>query len=150
MSENQSDSKRVIEVNGVKMEVDLRYAKKVDHFKVGDPVKFLRKEYSDRYKTHIGVIIGFTDFKNKPAIDILYLQDDYGSPDLKVHTMTEDDENELAHFNGYEGILSMDSILEKLDRNINLKEKELEQANYKRKMFEEHFSKAYANEIVGT
>lgn len=148
MSEKQSD-KRVIEVNGVKMEVDLRTAKKVEHFKVGDPVKFLKKEYSDRYKTHIGVIVGFTEFKERPAIDILYLEENYASADLKIHTMTEDDENELAHFNSYEGVLTLDSIVDKLNRMIETKEAELETLRYKKAMFKKHFTEAYSDVLIG-
>ncbi len=34
------ENKRIIEVAGVKMEIDLRTAKKIENFKVGDNVKF--------------------------------------------------------------------------------------------------------------
>ena len=39
------DNKRIIEINGIKMEVDLRNAKRIDTFKVGDPVKVLDMTY---------------------------------------------------------------------------------------------------------
>ena len=29
------ENKRVVEINGIKMEIDLRYAKRIDTFKVG-------------------------------------------------------------------------------------------------------------------
>ena len=41
---------RTIEVNGVTLEVDMRYAKRIDQFKVGDTVKVLdnRNDRNDR------------------------------------------------------------------------------------------------------
>ena len=44
------EEKRIIEVNGIKMEVDLRNAKRIDQFKVGDSVKVLVKSYSEKTK----------------------------------------------------------------------------------------------------
>ena len=35
----ENENKRIIEVNGVKMEIDLRQAKVIDNYKVGDYVK---------------------------------------------------------------------------------------------------------------
>jgi hypothetical protein len=54
---------RVVEINGIKVEVDLRTAKRVDSYSVGTPVKLLKQEYSDTYTTYTGVIIGFDEFK---------------------------------------------------------------------------------------
>lgn len=48
------DQKRIIEVNGVKLEVDLRNARRVDEFRVGSPVKVLVKNYST-YESHFGM-----------------------------------------------------------------------------------------------
>ena len=41
--ENQNENIRTIEINGIKLEVDLRTAKRIDQFKVGDNVKVLKK-----------------------------------------------------------------------------------------------------------
>ena len=43
------DNKRIVEIDGVKIEVDLRKAKRVDSFQVGDNVKILEKKYNDDY-----------------------------------------------------------------------------------------------------
>ena len=37
------EQKRIVEIGGVKIEVDLRTAKRVDSYRVGDPVKVLTK-----------------------------------------------------------------------------------------------------------
>ena len=45
------DQKRIIEVNGVKLEVDMRYARKIEELRVGSRVKVLIKNYS-RYSVY--------------------------------------------------------------------------------------------------
>jgi hypothetical protein len=59
----------VIEINGVKMEVDLRHAKRVENIKIGTRVKVLRKEYQG-YKVEHGIVIGFEPFESLPTIII--------------------------------------------------------------------------------
>ena len=44
----------IIEINGLKLEIDLRSAKRIDSFRVGDNVKILRKDYNS-YKSCYGV-----------------------------------------------------------------------------------------------
>lgn len=50
------ETKRIIEINGVKLEIDTREAVSIDTVKVGDPVKVLIKDYSS-YKSFPGVVI---------------------------------------------------------------------------------------------
>lgn len=77
-------SKQVIEINGIKMEVDLRHAKRIDTFKVGDRVKLLKKEqYSATPTIHHGVIVGFDAFEKAPTIIVAYMTDAY-SPEIKI------------------------------------------------------------------
>lgn len=42
--------KKIVEINGIKMEVDMRHAKTIDTYKIGDRVKVLVKQYSDTYR----------------------------------------------------------------------------------------------------
>ena len=57
------DNKRIIEINGIKLEVDLSTAKRIDEFRVGDNVKVLRKGYNDNFEVLAGVIVEFVNFK---------------------------------------------------------------------------------------
>lgn len=82
------DGKTVIEVNGVKLEVDLRHAKRVDELRVGDRVKVLTKGYSD-YAVHAGTIIGFEPFAKLPTIIVAYVEKSYAKAEIK-----------FVHFNG--------------------------------------------------
>lgn len=61
------NQKTIVEINGIKLEVDLRTAKRVEEYKVGDMVKVLKKEYGDSYKSYAGMIVGFDAFVALPT-----------------------------------------------------------------------------------
>ena len=42
-----TDEKTIVEINGIKMEVDLRHATRVEEFKIGSKVKVLKKQYEN-------------------------------------------------------------------------------------------------------
>lgn len=65
---------RTIEVEGHKFEVDLRSAKRIDCFRVGDRVKILTKDYTG-HKVHPGCIVGIDAFESLPTIVIAYIED---------------------------------------------------------------------------
>lgn len=70
---------RTIEVNGVTLEVDMRYAKRIDQFKVGDTVKVLDNR-NDSNEVRTGVITDFANFKELPTIMVaVYKVGDYWS-----------------------------------------------------------------------
>jgi len=50
-----NENKRIIEINGVKLEVDLTTARRIDEFKVGDTVKVLDSR-NERNEVRTGVI----------------------------------------------------------------------------------------------
>ena len=72
-----NENMRTIEVNGIKMEVDMRYARRIDCFKVGDTVKVLDKR-SGKNEMKPGVITDFANFKELPTIIVaVYKAGDY-------------------------------------------------------------------------
>ena len=79
---------RIVEIGGIKVEVDLRNCKVIENYKVGDQVKVLKKKYSDSYETFPGVIIGFDDFQNLPSILIACLKADYSGQKLNFLLLT--------------------------------------------------------------
>jgi len=141
--ETENENKRIVEIHGIKMEVDLQYAKRIDTYRVGDPVKIMIKDYSG-YKARPGVIVGFCDFSENPAIEVIYLEDS----DLKLLTFTSKSEAEIAPFNDYEMVFSRVDILAKIDRSIQRKEEEIRTLQSKKEAFEKHFGKVFANEMV--
>lgn len=74
---------RIVEIDGVKIEVDLRTAKRVEHYKVGDNVKVLVPSYGSNYRVHPGVIVGFDDFEKLPTICVAYLVTDYNAAKIE-------------------------------------------------------------------
>ena len=125
----ENEHKKVIEVNGVKLEVDLRYAKKIEHFKIGDKVKLLitTKDYQDNITNKIcpGVIVNFEEFKSLPTIVIAYLSKDY-DPDLEFAYINSDSTKyEVISASDDELPIKKEWVVEKLDTAIRKKEIEL-------------------------
>ena len=59
--------KRIIEIDGVKVEVDLTTARRIDTFRIGDNVKIYEK---DSKKISCGIITVFDNFKDEPSITV--------------------------------------------------------------------------------
>lgn len=137
-----SEGMTVVEINGVKLEVDLRTAKRVDVLRVGDKVKLLKKgSQYDSTKVYPGVIIGFEPFKSMPTILVAALVSEYASFDIKVIPITSETKD-------YEMVVSVDDEL--LDKQNALdffyaKENklmaEINELREKRKYFERNFAK---------
>lgn len=72
-----------IEVNGVKLEVDLRTARRVEELRVGSKVKVMTKDYSGHH-VYPGVVCGFEPFKTLPTIIVCYLVVDYNKAELRT------------------------------------------------------------------
>ena len=140
------EEKRIIEINGVKMEVDLCTAKVVENYKVGDSVKLLKKRYND-YEVLPAAIVGFTEFKNLPTIELLTINRSGDVEFVAFNTGTKD--VEIAPFNRYEAAFDRTEILEKLDRKVLEAEEALRLAQTKRKAFVECFAKVFEAEMVG-
>ena len=138
------NEKRIIEINGIKMEVDLRNAKRIDTFKVGDPVKVLDLNYQNGV-IKAGVIVGFAEFAKKPAIEIMVLDDGYSGIDFKFVTVSHDTDSkyEIVHYNNYERIFTKSNVLDKFNREIEKKKIEIEELERKKKYYIDDFQKAF-------
>ena len=147
--EEMSDT-RIVEVNGIKLEVDLRTARRVDSYRVGDKVKILVKKYGDEYESHPGVIVGFDEFVNLPTILVCYLSVSYLEASIKflsINSKTED--VEIIPMAGEEDLEVMRSDATRvLDREIIKKEEELADLYRKRDYFLANFYKAFGEVSV--
>ena len=132
----------IIEVNGIKMEVDLRTAKKVDHYRVGDPIKVLIKEY-DEYIVYSGVIAGFEAFEQRPTIIVAYIKTGYdGGLRFKyIHADSKDVEITTSDDN-YMPIEKAD-VLEKMDTEIEKKQSEVKDLQQKKAYFIDRFQRYF-------
>lgn len=139
-----NENTTIIEINGVKLEVDLRQAKRIDTLHVGSPVKVLVKGYSD-YKVHAGTVVGFEPFANLPTIIVAYLDVDYGSANLKfLHFNEQSKDVEVVH--AVDGdLVDIDrvGVIARMDREIVKKEQELEDLQARKTFFLENFGRYF-------
>jgi len=139
--------KRIIEINGIKMEVDLRDCKIVDQYRVGDNIKVLVKEYST-YESHIGTIIGFDNFEKHPTVVIAYLKTKYNEAD--IHYLYFNDETkdaEITQLNDWDIPITKTEILKRFDSEILKKENEIKDLENKKNLFETLFGKYFENRV---
>jgi hypothetical protein len=139
----ENENKRIIEVNGVKMEIDLRQAKVIDNYKVGDYVKILVKDYSG-YKSYIGNIIGFDNFEKNPTIVIAYLKNEYSTAGIEFAYFNSASEGiEITVLNDWDIPLKKSTILEQFQKEILKKEQEVNEMKNKANIFEQLFGKYF-------
>lgn len=136
----------IIEINGVKLEVDLRHAKRIDNLKVGDTVKVLKKEYGDSYKSLAGVIVGFDAFDKLPSIIIAYIGDRYDSSNITTFCYNAESKDiEIVPANEHDLSFDKSEILAKFDKEIAKKYEEIKELESKRKYFLHHFKKYFGD-----
>lgn len=138
------DEKRIVEIDGVKIEVDLRTAKRVDTYKVGDNVKLLCKEYSD-YKVRPGIIVDFAEFQELPTIVIAVFNEGSWSstPSIEFVYYNEKtaDKTEIVPATEDEIRLTKDGVIEKFEREIQKKKNEYTDLQNQLEYFKKHFLK---------
>lgn len=136
---------RIIEINGIKLEVDERTARTIESYRVGDKLKVLVKGYSDTYTIYHGVIVGFADFSALPTIEIMYIDGDRWASDVfKFVSLNANTKGvEICPLNEAEAVLDKDAIIKKLDDAIKTKEREAEDIRAKRDYFVARFAQAF-------
>lgn len=144
-----SDEKRIIEVNGVKLEVDMRYAKRVDTFKVGDAVKILKKTYGESFDSFPGTIVGFEPFENRPAIVVAYLDFKYDSSEIKFEYITKDTKDvEICQAGDWDLPFQKEAVLKAFDRKVIHLRREADEMEAKKKMFLDRFGIWFSPERI--
>lgn len=130
----------VIEIGGVKLEVDLRTAKRIDTLRVGSRVKLLIKPSYGDSKVFLGVVVGFEPFPSTPSILVAYMDETYASAEIKVRAVN-------AATTDIEMVASIDDelferneVLRKFDKQIATKRREMETIEEQRRYFETNFA----------
>lgn len=135
---------RIIEINGVKVEVDLRTCKNIESYKVGDPVKVLIKDYADKFTSYPGVIVGFDNFEKLPTMIIMYAELSYSSAKLQlVFFNAQSKDVEICP--AIPEVLSFEKekVLKYLNDDIQKKQLELDQAITYRDLFLKQFQQYF-------
>lgn len=138
------ENKRTIEINGVKLEVDLRSARRIDEFRVGDSVKVLDNR-SGKNEMKAGVITDFANFKELPTLIVaVYRAGDYWSkPSIEFITFNSETEGvEIVGVSAEEIIVSRETVVQKFDDEIAKKRDELNDLIIKRDTFVKYFGRA--------
>jgi len=138
--------KQIVEINGIKLEIDMRHARKIENYKVGDCVKVLIKKYSDTYETYPGVIIDFDDFQNLPTITVCYVELGYSTAEIKfIAINSKSKEYEIVHLPDHEKHIDKQRAIDLLDMQVLKKEEELFEIKRKRAYFIEKFKQSFEN-----
>jgi hypothetical protein len=142
------NERTVIEINGVKMEIDLRHARRVDQLRVGDRVKVLKKEYNE-YKVYPGTIVGFEPFKELPTIVVAFVVVSYAQAELKfVYFNAQSKDIEIVKAIDDDSMdLSREEVVSAFERDIRKLQAQIEEINEKRRYFEANF-RAYWERIA--
>lgn len=141
-----SSQTTIIEVNGVKLEVDLRSAKRIDTLRVGDRVKCLVTIFNNEMNVYPGVVIGFEPFDSLPTIVVAYLLTNYNGVDLvfkSFNSRTKDFEI-VADIDNNTLEVNKENILDRMTREEEKLESQLRELQQKRGFFLKNFSKYFA------
>src|SRR6478609_5135979 len=119
--------KTIVEINGLKMEVDMRHATRIDTMVVGSKVKVLVKSDYSSPEVYSGVVVGFEAFKDLPTIIVCYLVVSYNEAKLQFAYINSDSAKK------YDIVLSVDEeipiekadVLSRMDKEIAKKQEEI-------------------------
>ena len=140
------EQKTIIEIKGIKFEVDLRTARRIDEYRIGDRVKVLKKEYSDNLNVYYGIIVGFDNFKDLPTIVVIYLKDEYSSAQLQFgYINSQSKDIEITHAEYEELPIRKADVIERFDNQILKKQAELEGLQQQKAFFITHFQKTFGD-----
>ncbi len=138
----------IVEINGVKFEVDLSKAKLISEFQIGDKVNVLIKDYSE-YKVYPGIITGFNNFQSLPTITICYLSFNYSEASLKfVHFNNETKDIQITPCNISDVMFNKADVIAKMEREIIKKQEETKDLEMKLNFFQINFKKHFEEVLV--
>ncbi len=143
-----NDNKRIVEIKGVKMEVDFSEAQKIENYKIGDKVKLLKKKYSDEWKVYPGIIVSFDAFELLPTITIAYLEMYYNEANIKFEYYNEaSKDTEIAYGGNFEIPFEASDVISNFEKQIETLKKQVEETEQKKRYFESSF-KAYFTDLM--
>jgi len=136
--------KRTVEINGVKLEVDLRHATVIEKYKIGQRVKILLKKYGDDYVSSPGIIVGFDNFQQRPCIVLAYTEVSYSGADIKICYLTKDSKDvEICPMIEDELKFTKEDALSSFDKQIHKLEGDIQELKMKRSYFGEKFGQYF-------
>ena len=139
-------SKETVEINGVKFEIDMNTAKRIDTFKIGDNGRLLDKRYNSS-EIYTGVILGFYNFKELPTIQVAYFKNSFSGASIDfVNINSKSDGFELLPSNKYEADFDRDTVVGSLNQQIESKTAEVKSLEAKKAWFLKYYGKYFVND----
>lgn len=130
------------EANGMLFEFDEKLLLKQE-VKVGDSVQLLLSEYGGALKCYPGVITQIVPFKDKPAVEVMYLETGYSSADIRRVFIVQGEEKEnspkIVKMDDHFLPFTKDRCIDILQKEIIRKENELQEARMKLDYFNKYF-----------
>lgn len=141
------ENSKIIEINGVKFEVDERTAtlRQVSSLKIGSRVKVLKKKYGDNFEVYHGTVVGFEPFKENPVVIIAYVEASYSSdgPAIKfLYYNNKSEEQVIVSDENDKEALAYDNVIDQIDNAIEKKKREIQDLEDRKSYFKKNF-KAY-------
>ena len=134
------ETTKIIEINGVKFEVDGRTAtmREISNVKVGSKVKVLKDD-----TVYHGTVIGFDPFPDKPVVIICYISEGsyWSSPSLQFLYYKHDSKEKVVVSPDDDGpSLEKESVVLQFDKEIEKKRREIEELEDKKDYFLRNFA----------
>ena len=132
--------KTIIEINGVKLEVDMRTARRIEEIRIGSPVKLLGKSGYSGPKVYPGIVIGFEPFKELPTILVAYVEDDWNASSIKIVAINNKTEGfDLVAAVDPDFAVDRNAIVNRFENQIEAKRREIDVIEEQKKYFETNF-----------
>lgn len=151
ISDNQA-GKRIVEIDGVKIEVDMRTAKKVEEFRVGSPIKILVKNGPSDSSVYPAVIVDFEEFASLPTITVAYIKSSYyNSTNLEFAYINANSTSkyEIVPANSQSRLhIDKKEIINRINDDIASKEYEIKVCKEKKRIFLAKFGAYFSTEDV--
>ena len=141
MTEEQQT--QIVEINGIKMEVDLRHARVIhDNLRIGTKVKIMVKNSYGSPVVHPGVIVGFEPFRDMPTIVVAYLVLSYSEAKLEIATINSKTAETYSLVPAVDDDLPIDraQVMSHFEREILKKRREIEDIMHRRDFFTRNFA----------
>jgi len=138
---------QIVEINGLKIIIDVDKAKRVDTFRIGDKVKLWTKDTYNTNKVYPGVVVAFENFRELPTIVIAYIENSYGTTALKFAYINSGNTN-TDIVKAVDNVVDIDkkSVLHHFNSEITKKQQELDDLKCKKQYFLDNFKRYFSVE----
>ena len=145
----------IVEINGVKLEVDLRHAKIVhENIKIGSKVKLLEKGSYSGPIVYPGVVVGFENFASLPTIIVAYVKQGWSEGGVLFAYINSSakaiEKWEMVPAHDDDLPIHKADLLKQFQREIDKAQAQIAEVESKRAYFLEHFSEYFRDGLIAT